>query len=68
MTILIVTFFAVANLAFLAAMAFALIVISIQIVDHSSRLTSEPSNFLDAATRRLLGCPRHSGLHQTKES
>ena len=68
MAALIAIIIAVTALALLAATAFALVVISIQIVDHSNRLTSEPSNFLDTATRRLLGCPRRSRPSQTKES
>lgn len=54
----------IAVIVALGIAAFALIVINIQIVDHSKRLMQEPRNFLDAATRRVLG----SRLHQTKES
>lgn len=58
-----------ALIAVFGAAAFVLIVINIQIVDRSKRLMQEPRNFLDAATRRLLGSTRRSsGLHQTKES
>ena len=59
----------IAGIVALGAAAFVLIVINIQIVDHSKRLMQEPRNFLDAATRRILGAGRHSScLHQTKES
>ena len=40
--------------------AFVLIVINIQIVDRSKRLMQEPRNYLDAATRRLLGACKHN--------
>jgi hypothetical protein len=60
MTALIVIVIAVTATALIGAAAFALIVINIQLVDHSGRLTTEPRSRLDAATRRLLGsrcCP-----------
>ena len=58
-----------ALIAVFGTAAFVLIVINIQIVDRSKQLMHEPRNFLDAATRRLLGTTRRSsGLHQTKES
>jgi|HubBroStandDraft_1064217.scaffolds.fasta_scaffold292346_2 hypothetical protein len=68
MTALIVIVITVTALALVAATAFVLVVISIQIVDHFNRLMSEPRNFLDSATRRLLGSRRCSIPRQTKES
>jgi hypothetical protein len=49
-------------------MAFLLIVINIQAVDRSSRLMSEPRNFLDASTRRLLGSTQCVVIRQKKGS
>lgn len=60
---------AVAAIVALGTAVFMVIVINIQIVDRSKRLMQEPRNFLDAATRRVLGtCGRSSDLRQTKES
>lgn len=54
-------------LVFAGAAAFLLIVINIQIVDRSGQLMSEPRNFFDASTRRLLGSRHSVVIRQTKE-
>lgn len=67
MTLPIVALIAGAVIAFAGALAFLLIVISIQVVDRSSQFMNEPRNFLDASTRRLLGSTNSVVIHQTKE-
>ncbi len=66
MTTLIVVVVAVTITALFCVAAFALVVINIQLVDHSGRLTTEPRNRLDAATRRLLGSRCCTDPRQTK--
>jgi hypothetical protein len=68
MTPLVAAVIAVTVIGLIAATAFVLIVISIQVVDHSNRFMNEPSNFLDTATRRLLGSRRCAIPRRTKES
>jgi hypothetical protein len=68
MTTLIVVLIACAVIICAGAAAFILIVINIQIVDRSNRLMSEPRNFFDASTRRLLGSTYSTGLRPTKRT
>lgn len=65
--VLIAILIAVAVIAMAIAALFVLIVISIQTVDRSKQLLSEPRSFRDATTRRLLGNSPRSSLRRPKE-